>query len=518
MSQVSIPVNRPYFPAPAAAAKAVPRTSAWPALILSLFMVIIITSTVFTHSPALAFGSIPVFIIGIVYNALRNPTLALAIYFTYTALEGMFKYMSNSSQIIYVIKPFLLVMLAVGWIMSNHANGKRTYMPPFAALVGLFALWCLFGAVNPQASGIVPGVLTALIWYILPTVMYFIGYDAFRSYAHILTLLYAIIAICTVVAAFAFIQYSMGRNWTIANVPGYSNLMFARWTGTDASGAQIVSFRPASTTAAEGFATVWAHTGAIISLGLLLMPKISVRIKFVLIACMFISFAGLLTCGVRLFVIIGIIEAVSLLVLSSNSPKAFGRNILVLLLTIAVLGTGFTAAQSISNGAIISRYAETLSDPVAKFGADRGGFEGQGGWFLQFLADYPLGIGYQRGTGTWEDSKSNVVVNRETQFASISGDLGLPGLLLFVGIIASILVTGFRRYRVLKAPSYRILGTLLFVMLIGSTISFWGGSLLALEGDYIWMFAGLLFMLPELDKRTAATPSINHPVSNVSAY
>ena len=517
MSQVSIPVNRSYFPASAVAAAVGPRASAWPALILGAFMTLIIAGSVVTHSAILAFGSIPVFVVGVVWNALRNPTLALSLYFTYTALEGMFKYMSNSSQAIYVVKPFLLMALVLGWLMSNHAGGKRAYTPPFAALVGLFALWSLFGAVNPQASGIVPGILTALIWYILPLAMYFIGYDAFRSYTRMLPLLYTIIAVCTVVAAFAFIQYNMGRPWTVANVPGYKNLSYAMWGGTDASGVEIKSFRPASTTASEGFATVWAHTGVILSLGILMMPKTSLRVKLALAATMLINFAGLLTCGVRLFVVIGIIEVVLLLLLSSNSMKAAGRNILILLFVAGIVGIGVNAAQSISNGAIVSRYAETLANPLEKFSKDRGGFEGQGGWFIQFLTDHPLGIGYQRGTGSWEDNKDHVVANRETQFAAVSGDLGLPGLLLFVGIVVAILVTGFRRYRSLKTPTYRMLGTLLFVMLIGSSISFWGGSLIVVEGDYIWFFAGLLFMLPGLEKQEAANRSANRLLNSVNA-
>ena len=285
-------------------------------------MVFIIAGSIATHNTLLAFGSIPFFVVGIVYNALRNPTLALSLYFTYTALEGMFKYMSNSSQIIYAVKPFLLIMLLLGWLLSNHTTGKRIYTPPFAGLIGLFALWSLFGAFNPHAAGVVEGILAALIWYILPAVMYFIGYDAFRSYARIQTLLYTIIAVCTVVAALAFIQSSMGRPWTVANVPGYKNLAYAVLRGTDADGVKVLSFRPASTTASEGFATVWAHTGAILSLGLLMLPKTSLRVKSVLAACMLVSFAGLLTAGVRLFVVIGIIEAVLLLLLSSRLAES----------------------------------------------------------------------------------------------------------------------------------------------------------------------------------------------------
>ena len=128
---------------------------------------------------------------------------------------------------------------------------------------------------------------------------------------------------------------------------------------------------------------------------------------------------------------------------------------------------------------------------------------------IELLSEYPLGIGYQRGTGSWDENKDGIIAHRETQFAAISGDLGLPGLILFVGIITSILVTGFRCYRRLKTPHYKIVGPLLFVMLIGSAISFWGGALIVVEGDYIWFFAGLLFMLPELEsKKPRLTPRV----------
>ena len=476
---------------------------------LAAAMTAIIAVSVFTQTSIPALATIPLFIFAVLIYAAKDTTTAIAIYLAYTALEGMFKYMTDFSQVVYVVKPLLAVAILLGWFAIRRREGGQPLRLPLGGLLALFVAWGAFEVFNPTGNGFVGGLVTLLVWYVIPLAFYLIGNNARFSARQIVQLLYVIIAVCTVVSAFAFVQFSMGRDWTIAHVVGYRHLSLAMWTGTDSAGQDTMSFRPASTTSAEGFATLWSNAGALSSLALLLLPGVPVGRKVVLIGCLMINISGLLVSGVRLFLMISIMEVALMFFLTSTSAHALRRNLIVSLLVGIVALVGFNAAQSVSNGAIASRYADTLAHPYEKYSAERqGGFAGQSVWLTSFLTDHPFGIGYQRGIGgkggTENTDKDKISVNRETQFAAIGDDMGLPGLAFFSLLAVSMLAYGNTAFRRLKNPEIKILAITLFIALIGYTVGYWGGQMLAAVGDFIWLFAGLLYGLPLLERRTQA--------------
>jgi len=492
-------------------------TSSALAVGLGALMVAIVGGSVATHTSTFAFAFIPIFIFAIVIYAMRDTTIALSIYFTYTALEGMFKYMSNFSQAVYVVKPLLVGIILAGLFLSNRMNGMRLRKLPLAAIISLFIAWGLLEAFHPLGVGVSSGILTALIWYIIPIGFYVIGFNVFQSSKRIVSMLLVIMAVCTVVSAFGFLQYNMGREWTVAHVPGYSNLRMNTWNGADSSGTHIAQFRPASTSADEGFTQFWAQLGALIALAMMLLNNASLRCRIILAICFIVNVCGLLTGGSRMMLVVGVMQLPLLFGLTSTSPRALLRNLGLAAVVVGITWVAFSSVQSISHGSIASRYGETLANPLAKFGSDRGGFQGQGSWFLDFLGQHPLGIGYQRGTeGSWDATTKNISVNRETQFAAISGDMGAPGLLLLLGIVAGITIGGIRAVRALKNPEFRIIGAMLLLALMGYFIAFWAGQMLQAVGDYLWLFAALLFTLPRLERRMSSETVNSKPAVKVA--
>ena len=476
---------------------------------LAAVMTAIIAVSVFTHTSLPALATIPLFIFAILSYAMKDTTTAIAVYLAYTAMEGMFKYMTNFSQAVYVVKPLLAVVIFLGWFFVRRRTGGPPLRFPLGGILTMFWIWGAFEVFNPTGNGFVSGSATFLVWYVIPLAFYMIGYNAHLSMRQIVHLLYTLVAVCTVVSAFAFVQFSMGREWTVSHVVGYSHLSLAMWGGTDSAGHDVTSFRPASTTAAEGFATLWSNAGALGALALLLLPGISVGRKVVLIGCLLINVGGLLVSGVRLFVLISMMEVALMFFLTSNSAVALRRNLAVSLLVAAVALIGFNAAQSVSNGAVASRYAETLSNPYAKYSAERGGgFSGQSVWLTGFLTEHPFGVGYQRGIGgkggTEDADKNKLVINRETQFAAIGDDMGAPGLAIFSVLVIAMLAYGYQAFRRIKNVQIKLLAATLFIALLGYTVGYWGGQMLAAVGDFIWLFAGLLYGLPLLERRTQA--------------
>jgi hypothetical protein len=478
-------------------------------LALGALVTLIIVASIVTHSATVAFALLLVFIIGVIYGAMTNIHTAIAWYLAYAAVEGMYKVMTDFSQAIYVIKPLLAVIILVGWALNNHRRGVRPKALPLVIIIILFLAWGMCETLNPLGSGLVPSIVTWLIWYTVPLSFFVVGYNTLTTTKQVVKLLYVLLAVSTVVSAFAFVEYMMGRAWTLVHVPGYHNLSLAMWIGADSSGHKVISFRPASTTSSEGFGTLWSNIGTVTALGLTLLPKVSLPRKIVLFLCVLVNIGGLIVSGVRLYVGISILEVVLLFILTSVSPRLLMRNLLLTAIVLGLAFAGFTASQDISNGAIASRYAATFANPYQKFSQERdGGFVGQALWVTDFLAQHPLGIGYQRGMsgdgGKHDRDSGRIIVNRETQYAATSDDMGIPGLCLLLIIIGAMLTRGASVFRRLRLPQFKILGVILFISLIGYTLGYSGGQMFILMGDYIWLYTAFLFALPALERQEIA--------------
>jgi len=446
----------------------------------------------------------------IVFAAQGRDLWALGTFFTYAALEGMYKYLTSYSQAVYVVKPLLIVVLVGGWLLHRKRQTGRAPAPPLVAATMLFIIWSFLMAFHPAGGGVAGGVATAILWYGGPAAFYYMGHHAAqRSVANVERILYVLGAVSTMVSAFALVQYLMGQPWTEAHLPGYATMSrtSASWFVADESkGGFVAGWRPASTTSMPGGGAFYAYLGVLFTFGLLLRPSITLRTRITLIVCSLLNFVALLVTGVRLYVVILMFAAPLLLLLSARTPRVLGRNAGFAVLAAMICLGGFLTAQMLSGGALIHRYAETLANPMARYQKDRGGSLT---YLPTFLSANPFGMGYQRGVEGYSQqgfarkygSNSTLAsLNRETQFNSVAIDMGLPGLVLLVGLLVAILVQGWRALRLLSDPSLRVLGATLFVLLCGYAMACLGGP--ALQGaDPFWTAAALLFSLPLLQNQ-----------------
>jgi hypothetical protein len=465
-------------------------------------MIAIIAGTVFVGS-IVAFASIPLFVIAVIALSFYKPLTAVAYYFTYSALEGMYKYLSDFSQVIYAIRPLLVIALLLGWFLSIRLHYKQTSHPPFAFAFGLLSLWALVECFSPTGSGVTASILTYLVWYFLPFSLYLLAGWTIHSRKQAETVLLVLMAVSTVVSAFALVQYGMGEAWTKAHLPGYENVTQHNWWITDENGrVENTTWSPASTTAYSGALSIWSNLGALLAMGLLFLPSGHKTRKSMLLLGLLINIMGLLIAGSRLWVIVFIIEVILFFVIASRTPREFIRNIGLLSGVALVSGMSYQAVQAVSGGMIAGRYAVTVANPVAKYQHDRGD---NMAYLLPFLQSSPLGVGFQRKTegGARFNNSNFIMTNRETQFNSIAADMGLPGLALLMFIVFGLLVQGWKALRLLKLIHTRILAAVLLVLLLGTVISFLGTPILQ-DGDYFWLSAGLLLALPTIEQREAS--------------
>jgi len=470
------------------------------AVFICLFMCAVVAGTVFLGKEV-AFASIPFLIAAVILLSLNRPVVALTFYFTYSALEGMFKYLSDFSPLVYIIKPMLAALLLGAWLLSRGFAGKRIHMPPFASLILLWMGWGCVEIFFPTGAGVLGSSVTFLTWYLLPISFYFMTHDCVKTYRNVHFIITVLMLLGTVISGFALVQYGMGRDWTIAHLPGYENITQHNWWITNSSGQlQGTSWSPASTTSYPGIVCIWSNIAAIMALGSLLTPLSGLKRKIWLAACLIINIMALLVSGGRMWVILFPLEAAVLFFIALRLQPNPLHSIGLALLFVIVIGVGYIVAQNMSGGLAASRYAATASNPFEKFATDRGGnFTSLG----TFIPQHPLGIGYQRGTDGGDNLKPLIAANRETEFGAMSADMGIPGLMLLMTVVFSFLWKGWRACTSLQCPRSSLAALTIFVLLCGNVISFLGTP--TLQGaDYFWVLSAILFTLPSME-RSAST-------------
>ncbi len=122
---------------------------------------------------------------------------------------------------------------------------------------------------------------------------------------------------------------------------------------------------------------------------------------------------------------------------------------------------------------------------------------------IQALVSAPGGSGTGTNTGparyAFADPESLVAI--ENYYAKAAYELGVPGLLVVVGLFASLIVQGWRSHPRLRHASLRSCSAGLLAFLLMLVLSSVKGWMIDLDpvNVYLWIFAGVLMKLPALD-------------------
>ncbi|MFS0514011.1 hormogonium polysaccharide biosynthesis protein HpsL [Nostoc sp. UIC 10607] len=114
--------------------------------------------------------------------------------------------------------------------------------------------------------------------------------------------------------------------------------------------------------------------------------------------------------------------------------------------------------------------------------------------------DGPLGSGLGRATNSARVMGKTKLV--ETYYPKVLYEVGILGVLAFLGLVTSLTIIGFKTYRSIKNRNFRSYGAALWVFILFISYNTY---YYPLDVDpvavYYWFFAGVLFKLPELEKQ-----------------
>ncbi len=416
-------------------------------------------------------------------------------------LDGPIKLGLGGHEAASAVRDVLIFAVSLGALLRLLVKRQRIELPPLSGWVLAFVALVLVEALNPKTHGLLKalgGFRQQLEW--VP--FFFFSYALLRSKQRIRKLFLIVGVIALANGAVSTYQSRIGPPQLASWGPGYRELVF----GTQATGK--VGGLAARTYGSEGSARVrppglGSDAGAGGGVGVVALPGLLALLATgrlrrrwpVLILCLGAMVAVATGLG-RLQVVGAVIAVLSFAGLSLSAGRKFTKPLGALLAIGALaipLGVLFVSYEG---SGTFSRYASIAPESVT---SSKDTKTSSLTHIPALLEAAPLGVGLATtGAASGFGGKENNAlaghaVSAETEYNFVSDELGLPGLLLWVGFSVRVLVLALRRLRGVVDVELRLYLAAVYATLIAFTIMGFSGPTMASAafGPFFWGAAGM---------------------------
>jgi hypothetical protein len=450
-------------------------------------------------NPFLLFGVV-IGVIGVLALLLsRRYEVTLALVMLYLGLlDGPVK-LEIVSQVASGLRDILILAVVLGMGMRLVVSKERILLPPLSRWVLAFVAFVLIEAVNPRTASVLKslgGYRQLLEW--VP--FFFFGYLLLRTKTRFRQFFVLLGVIALANGIVGTVQSRLGpaqlANWG----PGYRELAFGGEgngiTGRTYSVEGVAHVRPPALGSDAGFG---GGVGALALPCLLaLLAASPLRRKWpVMILCIG-AVLGIATAASRTSVVIGVLGLLSFAVLSFVAGLKLSRALVGLMVTgviVVAIGSVLIAA----NGSGIFSRQETLTSVQS---AQESGGKGK----LQSLSEMPhfliaAPFGYGLGTtgsaagfgGNQRVELEGEKVNAGSAYAILMKEVGIPGLLLWLGLTVNVLSIAVKRLRRIEDVELRTYLVGLVAGFAALTFQGFGAPTLAVTiGAFLWFVPGVV--------------------------
>ena len=456
------------------------------------------TPTVSSVATVLALTVGAVCVVALVISPRYEVTLTILVLYL-GLLDGPVKNESTSHHLASSARDVLLIAIVIGMLMRLGLKRERLSLPPLSGWVLAFVAFVLVEALNPYTGNVlkaIGGYRQELEW--VPC--FFFGYLILRSRRRFrqFFLLLGVIALANgVVGAY---QSRLSANQVAGWGPGYSEFV----KGGEGNGITprlyksegVGHIRPPALGSDSGFG---GGIGAIALPGLLALLVVGrTRRRWPVLLCCVGALLAIATAASRTSVIIGAIALVTFVVLSLFAGLRVSRPLVGLAAT-AVLGLVVGSVLVATVGSGVFTRQETL---VSLTSAEEHG----GGAKTRTLSEIPADLihepfGYGLGTagsaagfgGRYHPEFEGQRVTGGSAYSLLMKELGVPGLLLWVGLSANAIVLALGRFRRVHDVELRTYLVAITSSLITLTIGGLSGPTLAVTlGAFLWFAPGVI--------------------------
>jgi hypothetical protein len=441
-------------------------------------------------------------------------TLTLALLALYLGmLDGPIK-LESTSQLVSGFRDILIISVSAGMIIRLGLKRESIQMPPLASWVLAFIAVVLVEALNPRTGG----VLKSLAGYrqqleFVP--FFFFGYMIMREKQRFrqLFLILGVIALANGVVGTVQSRISPAElaRWG----PGYAQRVSGKGGGRTYTAEGESHPRPPALGSDAGFG---GGVGVLAMPGLLaLLTTGGVRRRWFLIVCLLGALAGIATAASRTTVI-SLVVALGSYTLLSLFVRLKPSRALIGVVVVVALAAGLASALIASEGSGIFKRQEHLGSVVSSATsvvgsstgpAAEGESESEVGGDAKtkhlsqipgIVTSEPLGLGLgSAGSvagfgGKTEKTIEEQKVSGGSAYNLVAVELGLAGLLLWLGFTASVLWLVATRLKRIRDPDLRTYLVAIVAGFVAITIQGLAGPTLAVlpGGVYLWFVPGVV--------------------------
>lgn len=119
------------------------------------------------------------------------------------------------------------------------------------------------------------------------------------------------------------------------------------------------------------------------------------------------------------------------------------------------------------------------------------------------LAPFGMGTGTNTGAARYAFGDQTAFIAIENYYAKATFELGVPGLLIIVGLFLAIIIAGLRAHAGMRLPVLRCWASAFVSFFVVIFLNSFKGWLVDLDpvNVYFWVFCGMLLKLPVLQRR-----------------
>lgn len=419
----------------------------------------------------------------------RRVELALSIAVAYIGLLDGFLRLKTGSSTLTVARDAFLYSVALGMLVRAIVRRERFRWPPLTVWVVGWTAFVLVQLANPN-SGPTMHRLVSLRQDLEFVPLFFLGYAVVRTKKRLQTLLILLLAIGGVNGAVGLYQSTLSPGQLAAWGPGYSNLLnpkgplAAPTTAVGANGKPIV--RPPALGGDMGFAGALGMTVLPAGIALLLIRRRNNAQRLLIGGLVILTTLGVMTSESRSAVLSAVVGLLAFTAMLAASRE--GKKVMVGLLVFgAVLGA---ALAGVSSGSL-SRYDSISPDKVTATVSSARNTD----LIPTYMSRFPFGAGLgASGPAFGQSGNAMNTVSGESQFTFLIGEVGIPGLLLFLAFQGRVLGGSVRRLRRVRDSETRILLAAIIAPLFAYVANWYVGTSTTSppNAPFMWGAIGIL--------------------------
>lgn len=437
--------------------------------------------------------------------ATKNVERALAIVLLYLGLFDGFIRLKTGSSNVTLARDIFLYAVVFGVLIRHVARGERWHRPPLTVWIVGWTAFVLVQLLNPWSGPVLHRIVS--IRQDLEFVpLFFLGYAYVQSRANLRKLLILLVFIAAVNGAVGLYQSTLSPSQLASWGTGYYSMIkgtnHAPSTAVGANGQQIV--RPPALGGDMGFGGALGMIALPGGVALLLTTDRRRRWGAVALGGMVVFVTlGVLTSQARSSVISAIVGMLAFAALLAASGQ--GKRVLVGLLAFGVV-IGI-ALSTLSGGALHRYNTITPSKLASTVTSSR---DGTTSLIPKYIKRFPFGAGIgSSGPAYGNQGSASNTIDGESQLTFLIGEVGVPGLVLFVAFQARALGGFVRRLRKVPDLETRILLAGLLAALFALVANWYVGinTTSPPNAPFMWGAIGVLsFWLLSGRARTDSAP------------